>query len=53
MERPDDCPKAIYEIMLRCWDIEPAGRPSFKDLYDIFKKDPEYGDVRPSRKGRK
>lgn len=32
MERPDKCPKTIYEIMTDCWHNNPIARPNFKQL---------------------
>lgn len=29
MERPDNCPDKIYEIMQQCWEHRPSKRPSF------------------------
>ncbi|XP_076810926.1 tyrosine-protein kinase SRK2-like isoform X1 [Clavelina lepadiformis] len=33
MDRPEDCPSALYDIMLECWDVNPQTRPSFADVY--------------------
>eukprot|EP00794_Sanderia_malayensis_P011308 gene11308-12490_t len=44
--KPVDCPENIYQIMLRCWNTEPVNRPSFEELYDIFRKDPDYRAVK-------
>ena len=32
MEIPDGCPKAMYTLMQRCWNIDPLRRPSFKEM---------------------
>ncbi len=32
MEAPEGCPKAIYEVMMRAWDLDPEVRPNFKDV---------------------
>ena len=32
MPKPEGCPDAIYQIMLRCWSREPADRPTFESL---------------------
>ncbi|XP_070542818.1 tyrosine-protein kinase CSK-like [Ptychodera flava] len=32
MEAPEGCPDPVYRIMLHCWDLDPARRPSFKEL---------------------
>ena len=44
LECPRDCPSSIYELMLRCWSLEPSERPTFAQLYDSFES-PEYKDV--------
>jgi len=51
--QPRDCPEDIYRIMLRCWCADPVNRPSFKDLYEIFMKDPEYGRIKLKRTSKK
>ncbi len=29
----DNCPDLLYQsVMLKCWDIDPDARPSFKEL---------------------
>lgn len=33
MERPDVCPVNVYDLIRRCWQWEPALRPSFADIY--------------------
>lgn len=32
LEKPDHCPQEIYDLMLKCWTIEPDIRPSFKEI---------------------
>eukprot|EP00794_Sanderia_malayensis_P004676 gene4676-5286_t len=32
MQKPPHCSDALYEIMLSCWEEEPAKRPDFVDL---------------------
>jgi len=27
--QPQDCPNDVYQIMLRCWHIDPNNRPFF------------------------
>ncbi|XP_065056009.1 tyrosine-protein kinase HTK16-like [Rhopilema esculentum] len=49
LSKPMDCPEKIYQIMLSCWNAEPVNRPSFKNLYATFMKDPEYGTVQSGR----
>jgi c-src tyrosine kinase len=37
MEKPDDCPQAIYDKVMRvCWEIEPIKRPTFKQLLKLL-----------------
>ncbi|XP_061173254.1 tyrosine-protein kinase CSK-like isoform X2 [Saccostrea echinata] len=31
MEAPEGCPKQIYNLMLRAWNLNPAERPTFKE----------------------
>lgn len=50
LEQPTDCPQHTYQIMLRCWHIEPAQRPTFEELHTIFSTDPEYEDARKYQK---
>ena len=32
MPKLPDCPDALYEIMIECWNHEPLNRPSFETL---------------------
>ncbi|KAK8761352.1 hypothetical protein V5799_027381 [Amblyomma americanum] len=32
MERPEFCPKELYNLMLQCWQKDPKMRPPFKKL---------------------
>ncbi|XP_046849915.1 fibroblast growth factor receptor 4-like [Xenia sp. Carnegie-2017] len=32
MERPPNCPPELYDLLLRCWQEEPASRPHFSDI---------------------
>ncbi|XP_071818883.1 uncharacterized protein [Apostichopus japonicus] len=32
MEKAEHCPDDIYQLMLRCWQEDPADRPKFVDL---------------------
>lgn len=36
MERPPRCPQAVYELMGRCWLLEPHLRPSFEQLTSLL-----------------
>lgn len=33
MDRPEKCPKCIYDIMTECWHIDPDKRPTFDEIY--------------------
>ena len=35
MEKPDYCPRSIYNVMMNCWHSDPSARPSFKELMDF------------------
>ena len=37
-------PPVIYDIMLRCWNFDPALRPSFDILCDLFSEMEESTD---------
>ena len=39
MEKPEVCPQALYDMMLRTWDDNPTQRPNFLELMD------ELGDL--------
>jgi Protein tyrosine and serine/threonine kinase len=32
MERPENCPDKLYELMRICWQHRPSARPSFMDI---------------------
>jgi len=34
MSMPENCPEPIAELTKKCWDIEPANRPSFQQICD-------------------
>ena len=34
MSKPNEIPRLIYEIMLRCWQESPAERPTFVELQE-------------------
>lgn len=38
MEQPEGCPNEIYEMMLKCWDLNPMKRPTFRDLAEKLSK---------------
>ena len=33
LERPQVCPKDLYELMKECWKREPSERPSFREIH--------------------
>ena len=36
MPRPRKCPQAVYQVMMKCWNYNPAERPTFYQLKDTF-----------------
>lgn len=32
MDAPDGCPAVVYEVMKKCWTLDPSHRPSFHQL---------------------
>lgn len=36
LERPNQCPHNIYNIMRRTWDMNPESRPAFSELLHTF-----------------
>lgn len=32
MDAPDGCPTVVYEVMKKCWTLDPGLRPSFHQL---------------------
>lgn len=34
---PSDCNEDLVKLMVRCWDQDPDNRPTFCELYDIFR----------------
>lgn len=32
MERPENCPDLLYDLMSKCWQHRPSARPSFIQL---------------------
>lgn len=35
---PVDCPPALVDIMCRCWDANPEGRPSFSQVVRLLEQ---------------
>ncbi|XP_059050992.1 tyrosine-protein kinase Shark [Achroia grisella] len=42
LERPENCPDEIYNVMLDCWAYNPDQRPTFSKLVDVFSQHPDY-----------
>ncbi|XP_050314693.1 insulin-like receptor isoform X2 [Anthonomus grandis grandis] len=36
MERPENCPDKLYEVMRLCWDLKPNRRPTFMMLVELL-----------------
>ena len=36
LERPDDCPHQVYDVMLKCWVHDGQHRPTFKDINKVL-----------------
>lgn len=36
MPRPDNCPEALYNVMLWCWTEDPEQRPTFDYLRSVL-----------------
>lgn len=34
MPRPSNCPEFLYDIMVRCWRVDPTARPTWSTLLD-------------------
>lgn len=47
MERPENCPDKMYNLMQKCWHHRPSARPSFMDIiqYLIEFADPHFSEV--------
>lgn len=39
MERPENCPDKLYDLMRRCWQHRPTSRPSFMDIITMLLDD--------------
>ena len=40
-EIPDKCPAHLFNLMKRCWELNPKDRPSFKDILPRFNPERE------------
>ena len=38
LPKPKDCPDEVYSIMMSCWDVDPAKRPSFEEILNKLSK---------------
>ncbi|KAJ8024535.1 Fibroblast growth factor receptor 1 [Holothuria leucospilota] len=38
LEKPEDCPDEVYDIMWKCWQYEPSQRPTFKSIKQSLEK---------------
>lgn len=36
-ELPDDAPEALHDLIERCWSQKPSERPTFTEIYEMFK----------------
>ncbi|XP_065899301.1 uncharacterized protein [Dysidea avara] len=39
---PPGCPRAIYRVMIRCWDPEPKSRPQFQQITQLLASNHSY-----------
>ena len=45
LERPKECPEAVYQLMQHCWSKDPPLRPSFDDIIVSLKDMQRSGDT--------
>ncbi|XP_038068801.1 angiopoietin-1 receptor-like [Patiria miniata] len=38
MPKPENCADEIYDVMLKCWHVQPSNRPSFSELVEILEE---------------
>ncbi|XP_060635884.2 non-receptor tyrosine-protein kinase TNK1 [Anolis sagrei] len=38
LERPADCPRAIYALALKCWAHNPEERPHFREIVNLLQE---------------
>ncbi|KAI6652241.1 Tyrosine-protein kinase CSK [Oopsacas minuta] len=38
MDIPDKCPASIYQLMIDCWQGDPASRPKFESILQILRR---------------
>lgn len=39
MERPENCPDKLYDLMRRCWTHRPTARPTFLEIVQELHND--------------
>lgn len=39
MERPENCPEKLYNMMIKCWQHRPSGRPTFLQIVTMLLDD--------------
>jgi serine/threonine protein kinase len=45
LERPSRCPSSTYQLMLKCWEWDEKKRPTFSQLVQLLKTEPDYRDT--------
>lgn len=47
MERPENCPDKLYDLMRRCWTHRPSARPTFLEIVQELHSDahPTFRDL--------
>ena len=50
LKNPSSCPKPIANIIQKCFDIQPAKRPDFKEIKDLLQSSYNTLFVEPSKK---
>ena len=41
LQRPSDCPKELYDLMVRCWTFSPEKRPTASEVHaDLLNYNP-------------
>jgi len=36
LDKPEDCPQDVFDVMMECWSADTDKRPSFKTLEKLF-----------------
>lgn len=37
MDKPQECPQHLYDLMLQCWERKSQDRPTFSEIVQLFK----------------